>query len=37
LGIATGPKLNFDAESQKENAYSICTLEPAQELNKKAK
>jgi len=35
LVIATGPKLNFDAEGQKENAYSVCTLEHSQELNKK--
>lgn len=35
LVIATSPKLNFDAEGQKENTYSVCTLEHAQELNKK--
>jgi sulfide:quinone oxidoreductase len=26
LVIATGLKLNFDAESRKENVYSVCTL-----------
>jgi sulfide:quinone oxidoreductase len=35
LVILTGPKLNFHEEGQKESAYSVCTLEHTQELNKK--